>query len=1613
MSHLIRQPIRDPIGFVTPSGRASAGNDRVMSQEIHHHARSEHISSSSHPADSHRTPPLDARGSRQLAAPSPLHMVQTASPIVTGKNHHYNQFLSAGPSNLTFPPPPSHQPPPAPVADPSTPSSTSFAPHTNSPEALEVSSSGEARATSFHRPRMPSLPEHETIADASLGTPVRPPKLVQLRNSSAPTLLTNPSDASPTPHSSSSAQPSIPKMRLSSMSHTLDDWPSVRKSSIDSALSSIFSGASQSRKSSQDSVECDMADIATLSTAAGSPEAAIQYLLRDKQSSAAQNAQLWRLVDKQRTMILGLNKDLERALSDKERYRKKWKELVARGGLPVQSSSDLSVPTLPASRRDRDGDVLEQASNKMHAQSDGTRRPPSTGDDAQSATGTADTVRTPHGPTPPASRESSTSDRREATRSEKSGSEVHSSLAQTGGRLNTAPLSPQDSESASEPQPLSPEEPSPASQQSEDPSIRRDARVIAPLEQAPLLPFVAISEPSPELEQRRGSGSTARKAPPAPLKLTPNKTAAARLENIKVNEQSGSDSDDMLESHEIPVVLQRGRRKTREEDDRAREVAIMKEQDHERQSRSQGKSKSKSKSVKSSSGKRSQGKAETTVPPPTAPPPPPPVDDSPTSDAPPNLLSPFHPPPPQMSSPRSVPGASSSAAPMGGILSTPRVVSPTPLSPGLPMSPRPTDRPPNSPRPRMPRDYQGMAGMASPALSPRPGTFGLPSSPRAPMQSLTFPPMTPSVLVPPTPSAMVPPPQPQHQPLASLDSTLSAADKEIEQNPQPPTSSHSQNKNSKSSSTSNNNPPRDHPSQQLNAENLSSVEVKVSSSRLKPSKASNDSARAKIWEPNAVMTLGVFSRTDGMELWKVEKDVNALSQLEQELKGLSELSASFPDRNLFSGHAPARVDARRAALDRYLDAVMRCSSVPKVAFAMCDFLRKNTLDPSRRESASSTEPSSSNNNNVSYLLGPEGRIKKEGYLTKRGKNFGGWKARFFSLDGPTLRYYESPGGPHLGTIRLKNARIGKQSGQGNEHSPARGDANDPDNEYRHAFLILEPKKKDSSNYVRHLLCAESDAERDEWVVALLHYVDDSDSEEESSPAATKPTPMPQKKKRSIDHGKKPSMTKDSPTSLQGDGLRAVSYEETVQAEPPVHLAPDGGQSEESLPSQVQRTHISGPTNGAKIQDAGAWGNKPQPVNLADRREQKKRSIFGFKGRSSSEPLVQDKSGASSQSSLHQGQHMNGNRPVRPVFGTPLAEAAEYAQPVGIDVYLPAVVYRCIEYLDAKDAASEEGIFRLSGSNVVIKALRQRFDTEGDVNFLLEEHHYDVHAVASLLKMYLRELPSSVLTRELHLDFLHVLELDTKAAKIEALSVLVRKLPRANQSLLRALSSFLITIVDNSDMNKMTVRNVGIVFSPTLNIPAPVLSMFLSDFNTVFGVRPEESMMIPSVEVVVAAPEMSPDDIRSPRRQLFQDLPTPAYNQPSFPRSPANPVFTSSALPVSPSPLAGFTPMQPTSEPPRFGQYLFTPGNNNQQNSSSMGNSSATTAMNGQEYGSLRGGGSSNNLNPSSSSLGPNHDRDVKAKRRESSLLMVDQKSMSAMSARMSSQMASTGGIAEE
>lgn len=1218
-----------------------------------------------------------------------------------------------------------------------------------------------------------------------------------------------------------------------------------RTSSIDSAISNM--------STLQDSPGAS-SDIANLVQAAGSPEAVIQYLLKEKQSSAAQNSQLWRLVDKQRAMILGLNKDLERALRDKDRYRKKLKEGLAQVSNGSFSGSKQMV--LPDNMSEISGPDYQRTDSRQSnvevlasAREDNPHSP-------------IDVALAPYPITPPGNSSAQPSPlprnmvEAESTMPEPSrhafegfdadavtpGEEFGHELKDLGKVEQALPYNASLPPSRSLPVDPPRKSPNPTGQ----------------------TPTVSVTTATPQIDQEKTFVSPTRKAPPAPLNLK-SPTISSHLhqsEEGNGEEESDSDYDDILEVDEIPAGTERGRRKTREEDERQRELAAQRDAGIQtaKKSPKAGGSKSTPKQTLSKFYMPASPRTVTILPPGDS------FQSSPTDAA---------------------------AGSLAGMLSasldsgvTHQEFTLAPKSPGLPASPRPKDRPILSPLPvsRNKRDSQS-TNISSPPMSPRSlamlGSAMPPLSPRAPRQPIPLPPGTPMSLVSPSAPTFLQLACPK--PLTIAKKPVVTAEPKSNDNTPSPTDDAI----FKGFVT------EEYPGLLLPPNALPLIEVKVASSRLKPSRASMISPEKLDEDP--VFTLAVFARADAMELWRVEKDSMSLAQLDQQLKQSPYFTAKTPERALFSGHAPAKIDARSIALDRYFEEILNSQMDMPMAMELCRYLSTGTMKPRGMDRTHSDSPFI-----PATATGPGGRPTKNGYLTKRGKNFGGWKARFFVLDGPTLKYYESPGGPHLGAIKLQNAQIGKQQQQPpppENQSPARGGTEDTDNQYRHAFLILEPKRKDSSSLVRHVLCAESDVERDQWVEALLAYVDFKDEEEGHKENSAQKEYAPNRSgngsqgsnHREQSNGVQAKKKVNGPGRTRAaeaeDALRGVSYETTVAGEVPKRSRsrttgtpspPTHGNERDPMAQNQGPKQISGPKNAQIIQDSGSWGNKPSHLAPIDeRKQQRKRSFFGFgttKPRASSEVVDTNTSLTQMSYDLH--------GPIRPAFGAPLSEAVKYSHPVGVNIELPAVIYRCIEYLDAKNAQNEEGIFRLSGSNVVIKQLRERFQTEGDVNLVTDETYYDIHAVASLLKLFLRELPSTILTRELHIEFLAVTELRDVQEKIQALNALVHRLPRVNEALLRYLSGFLINIINHADINKMTVRNVGIVFSPTLNIPAPVFALFLQQYDSIFGAPVQES----SVEVTVTAPASTSEDVRSPRRQKIQDWSTPTRDQQPYPQS---------------------------------------------------------------------------------------------------------------------------------
>ncbi|RDW64183.1 hypothetical protein BP5796_10685 [Coleophoma crateriformis] len=1260
--------------------------------------------------------------------------------------------------------------------------------------------------------------------------------------------------------------------------------PLPRQSSIDSAISSMSDGALQKPGSRPGSA---INDIENLIRTAGSAEAVIQYLLKEKQSQAAQNSQLWRLVDKQRAMILGLNKDLERSLKDKERYRKKLKENLGMVSAPspIESTQgELGSENGSVASHSRAAEAPRPA-NVEALVSAGLREP-----EHDHPPSPIDVALAPYPITPPANHDIA-SPLPTLTNMTEAEHRMPSPTAHAFQQYDADAHVPgfeegQLQRKASMAQGVPYKATLPPSRTFTNNPPPKGPPPALPPPKAPMSSqnnfSLAITEASPEVDHGLAKFPTPRKAPPAPLKLGMRNETSSHLHGVgDGGNETDSDYDDILEVDEIPVFPERGRRKTREEDDRDREAAAQK--DAELRSLS-----------KKSSGSTPKSRPTT----------PKDVDPMPASPrtvpiSPPNMFS-----------------DAANAGSLAGMLSANSQGSIAgPLSPGLPLSPRPADRAMASPLPKNPREATSGSAVNSPPMSPRStGAFpAAPLSPRAPRQPIPLPPGTPMSISSPRevrgdPLQLVSP-----KPLLIQKRAEASTGSPKDQSPNSP---------QMRTSSAEGRPgifkgfvTEEYPDLLLPPNALPSIDVKVASSRLKPSRASI--MFPKTYDEDPVFTLAVFSRSDGKELWRCEKDSSSLAQLDQFLKQSPNFTAKTPEKSLFTGHAPAKLDARRVALDRYLDEVLNTPMEQPYALELCRYLSANAMEPN----AENLHLVGDSISESPVKTGPGGRTYKNGYLTKRGKNFGGWKARFFVLDGPVFRYFESPGGPHLGTIKLQNAQIGKQQQSTESQSPSRGDSGeDQDNQYRHAFLILEPKRKDSSSLVRHVLCAESDQERDQWVEALLQWVDFRDEEEKRSNSRQHARNDSNGSGHGVTSRKKASGTGRSHTVPERDDLRGVSYETTKQGNaprrtkntdtpsPPTH----GHEQDPMSRAQPQASKaISAPKNAHVIQDSTSWGNKSNmlaPAVADDRIKQKKRSFFGFGAKPRSPYDSSDAGGGDSTNLSQLAYEQHG--PIRPVFGAPLSEAVKYNHPANVQIELPAVIYRCIEYLDAKNAASEEGIFRLSGSNVVIKQLRERFNTEGDLNLVTDEQYYDIHAVASLLKLYLRELPSTILTRELHLEFLAVTELGSIEEKVRACNGLIHRLPRANISLLRYLASFLINIINHADVNKMTVRNVGIVFSPTLNIPAPVFALFLQQYEGIFDAIPEGQEI---VEVSVNAPPLAPNDIRSPRRQKFQDLPTPSYDNSPYgppPNFPPPQHYQQQRTGYD----TGFTSLQPSYEP---------------------------------------------------------------------------------------------------
>ena len=171
-------------------------------------------------------------------------------------------------------------------------------------------------------------------------------------------------------------------------------------------------------------------------------------------------------------------------------------------------------------------------------------------------------------------------------------------------------------------------------------------------------------------------------------------------------------------------------------------------------------------------------------------------------------------------------------------------------------------------------------------------------------------------------------------------------------------------------------------------------------------------------------------------------------------------------------------------------------------------------------------------------------------------------------------------------------------------------------------------------------------------------------------------------------------------------------------------------------------------------------------------------------------------------------------PTRPVFGTPLEEHLRVT-----NRKISSVLDECVTYLRTCDFLDTEGLLRKTGGTAKTKHLKASLDAGVGTCAYFCTHQADPHTIASLLKMYLRELPEPLLTYDFFNDWMKAAQIEKPADRQVALFNVLDQLPPANFTNFRYLIEFLSDLRKYSEQNKMSTSNIAIVIAPNILWPA--------------------------------------------------------------------------------------------------------------------------------------------------------------------------------------------------
>ncbi|NXG12702.1 RHG22 protein, partial [Sakesphorus luctuosus] len=264
-----------------------------------------------------------------------------------------------------------------------------------------------------------------------------------------------------------------------------------------------------------------------------------------------------------------------------------------------------------------------------------------------------------------------------------------------------------------------------------------------------------------------------------------------------------------------------------------------------------------------------------------------------------------------------------------------------------------------------------------------------------------------------------------------------------------------------------------------------------------------------------------------------------------------------------------------------------------------------------------------------------------------------------------------------------------------------------------------------------------------------------------------------------------------------------------------------------------------------------------------------------------------------------------------IFGQRLEDTVQYERKYGQRL-APLLVEQCVDFIRER-GLTEEGLFRMPGQANLVKDLQDSFDCGEKPLF---DSNTDVHTVASLLKLYLRELPEPVIPFAKYEDFLSCGQLLSKdeGEGTQELVKQVKNLPQANYNLLKYICKFLDEVQAHSSINKMSVQNLATVFGPNILRPKmedPMTMMegtsLVQHLMTVLISEQGRIFAVPQADVPGSQLEIRPVRQRSTVEWISEEDGEDSRSENSAP-SPADlPSGNAVALEATPGPAVKNTP----------------------------------------------------------------------------------------------------------